>query len=45
MSQRVIVYGGRGALGSAAVAAFRKLKWVGKRAGMIWGYLSEGREL
>lgn len=29
MSQRVIVYGGRGALGSAAVSAFKKLQWVG----------------
>lgn len=27
MSQRVIVYGGKGALGSAAVSAFKKLQW------------------
>uniref|UniRef100_A0A6G1S8A3 Dihydropteridine reductase n=1 Tax=Aceria tosichella TaxID=561515 RepID=A0A6G1S8A3_9ACAR len=27
MSQRVIVYGGKGALGSATVSAFKKLKW------------------
>lgn len=29
MSPRVIVYGGRGALGAAAVSAFKKLQWVG----------------
>lgn len=27
MSQRVIVYGGKGALGSATVSAFKRLHW------------------
>lgn len=34
MSQRVIVYGGKGALGSAAVSAFKKLKWVSSIGGL-----------
>lgn len=27
MSQRVIIYGGKGALGSATVSAFKRLQW------------------
>lgn len=29
-AKRVLVYGGRGALGSACVSRFKELKWVGK---------------